>query len=141
MPRKSKTAISLARLRGSCTPCSPNQVLMHAARAAAEQLNKPLCGRAHLARRCLACRVRSAALWAFCRRQNAPNIGLHRAFSYTNRIYFGLNMRQRAPSHDFKFALPDAFWPAAAKRQPRAQSARRSSCPTGAATQGKICSE
>ena len=33
--------------------CSPNQVRTHAARAAASQLNKPLCGRARRARRAL----------------------------------------------------------------------------------------
>ena len=32
---------------------SPNQVLTHAARAAAKQLNQPLCGRARRARRAL----------------------------------------------------------------------------------------
>ena len=47
---------------------SPNQVLKHGARAAAKQLNKPPRALPDVAWPA-AC---SAALWAFSRRQNAP---------------------------------------------------------------------
>ena len=41
------------KAKGGSRRNSPNQVLTHAARAAAKQLNKPLCGRARRARRAL----------------------------------------------------------------------------------------
>ena len=51
---------------------SPNQVLTHAARAAAKQLNKPLYGRARRARRALVRALTGDARLEFLRKGPAP---------------------------------------------------------------------
>ena len=112
-PRLRLEALAYASLPAKT---SPNQVLTHAARAAAKQPFQPPL---------VAARGAREGLWLE-QSENGRRIIIRQ--SYVNHSYSFCILCSVFGSGPGSLCLPDVVWPAAAERQPRARSARRGCC-------------